>query len=403
MTNKKSDHFETTLAHAGRHPEHYSGSVNTPVHRTSTVVFPTLEAYDEAQSGSPFYETSEGVSSKDFSYGTTGTPTNFGLRKALAALEGSEQALVFPSGLCAITIALLSFLKTGDHLLMVDSAYGPTRRFCNKQLKRLGIETTYYDPQMGGDIAKLIQKNTRIVFTESPGSLTFEVQDIPAISAAVKAVRDDIVVMMDNSWATPIYFRAFEKGVDVTIQAGTKYINGHADVLLGVVAANGAHFDKIFETFHHFGTSVSPDDCYLVARGLRTLPLRLKQHEKTALEVANWLKDHKKVSRILHPAFPECEGHALWKRDFSGSTGLFSIILDKHYDMDALARMIDPMQYFSIGASWGGFESLVLPQDPAASRTATKWEETRSCLRLYTGLEHADDLIRDLDAALGRL
>lgn len=403
MSKNTTTHFETIAVHSGRNPEQFSGAVNTPVHRTSTVVFPTLAEYEEAQHGKAIYETGQGIQSKDFSYGTTGTPTSFGLQKALAALEGAEQALVFPSGLSAITIALLSFLNTGDHLLMVDSVYGPTRRFCNKQLKRLGIEVTFYDPLIGGDIVSLIKNNTKVIFTESPGSLTFEVQDIPAISAAAKSVREDIAIIMDNSWATPVYFRPFEKGVDVSIQAGTKYINGHADVLIGTVTANGDYFKRIFETFHHFGTCVSADDCYLTARGLRTMPVRLKHHEASALKVAHWLKDHKKVSRVLHPALPESAGHDIWKRDFLGSTGLFSFILDKQYTFDEIAKVVDPMELFSIGASWGGFESLVLPQMPATSRTAVKWEENRSCIRIYTGLEHVDDLIEDLDKALARL
>lgn len=403
MNKEKSSRIETKAVHAGRNPELYSGSVNVPAFRTSTVVFPTIADYDAAQYGKSFYESGKGIVSKDFSYGTTGTPTTFSLQQAIAELDGAEQALVFPSGLSAITIALLSFLKSGDHLLMTDSAYGPTRRFCNKQLKRMNIEVTYYDPLIGEGISNLIQENTKVVFTESPGSLTFDVQDIPAISSAAKSINKDIVVIMDNSWATALYYKAFEKGVDVSIQAATKYINGHADVILGTVSANGDYFKKVFDTFHHFGTCVSPDDCYLAARGIRTMPTRVKQHEKSALKVAKWLKEHPKVSKVLHPAFEDCNGHEIWKRDFSGSTGLFTILLDKKYSDDSVANMLDNMSLFSIGASWGGFESLILPCDPSSTRSAVKWKEKSTGIRIYTGLENVNDLINDLEEALNRL
>lgn len=393
--------IETKAVLSGRNSTKHSGSVNPPVHRTSTVLFPTLKDYISAEKGKPFYETSKDIESSDFSYATTGTPTSFALQKTIAELEGGGQTIITPSGLCAISLALISHVSHGDHILVVDTAYGPTRRFCNKELKRYGVETTYYDPAIGKDIEHLIQKNTSIILTESPGSLTFEIQDIPAITKIAK--KHNITVMMDNSWATPLFFNAFDHGIDISIHAGTKYIGGHSDVLLGTITAKGDTFKKIFKTYRNFGATASPDDCYLASRGIRTMHVRLKQHEQSALTVAKWLEKQPQVSRVLHPALPSFPGHNIFKRDFKGSTGLFAFVLNKPYTLEAISQLTDHLEYFGIGCSWGGYESLILPVDPTTTRSATKWTEKNSLIRLFIGLEHPDDLIKDLEKGLKHL
>lgn len=396
-------HKNTKAVHAGRYPMEQRGAVNPPIYQASTIIFPTLKAYNEAEKGKVFYKGGPEVSSYDRSYGITGTYTTNSLEEAIAAIEEADSCLILSSGLNAIVVAILGFVEAGDHILMADSVYGPTRRFCHSQLQRFNVDVTYYDPMIGEGIADLIQENTKIVYTESPGSLTFEIQDIPAISKAAKAVNEDIIVIMDNSWATPLYFRPYDHGVDVSIHAVTKYMGGHSDVLMGAITCRKQYFKTIYKTFHHFGSNVSPQETYLAQRGLRTLPTRLKHHEESALTIATWLQDHPKVQRVLHPAFESCPGHEIWKRDFKGSTGLFSIILDKEYSFDELSAMIDPMELFSIGCSWGGYESLVLALDPTSVRTATQWEKTGSMVRLYVGLEYVGDLKTDLEKALDRL
>ena len=392
---------KTQMVHAGKDPLAHEGAVNPPLYRTSTIIFPTLEAYHRAESGVSHYHFQEDIRT-DYSYGITGTSTNHIFEKAMAQIEGGAYSLAFPSGLSAITTTLLSFLGPGDHALMVDSVYGPTRRFCEKELKRLGISISYYDPLIGKNIAQLIQENTRLIFLESPGSLTFEIQDVPAITTIARQHR--IVTVLDNSWASPLYFQAFAKGVDVVIQAATKYIAGHSDILLGTVTTTTReYFQTIFQSFRHFGIHTAPENCYLALRGLKTMAVRIKQHEQSALTIARWLEKHSKINRVLHPALSSHPQYALWKRDFLGSTGLFSILLDKKYPRSTLAKMIDPMRLFSIGCSWGGFESLILDMDSSIFRTATPWQEPYSCIRLFIGLEDTDDLIADLNAALLRL
>ncbi len=381
---------DTILTTAGRDPEGNFGIVNPPVYHASTVTFPTVEAL-QAATKDPF---------NTVYYGRHGTPTSFALERAVAELEGGHRGIVSASGLAAVTISILAFVEAGDHVLMTDSAYDPTRRFCNRMLARFGVETTFYDPLIGEAIAELIRDNTRVVFTESPGSLTFEVQDIPAIAAAAHA--RGAVVVVDNSWATPLYFNAFEHGADVSVQAATKYLVGHSDAMLGVITTSAETFQKVRVQAALHAAPPGPDDCYLTLRGLRTLSVRLARHQETGLKLAHWLRDRKEVARILHPAIPGSPGHEIWKRDFTGAAGVFSIIL-KDTSKAAVAAMLDGMELFAMGYSWGGFESLILPADPTSIRTASPWQAEGPLIRIHAGLEDADDLINDLEQGLGRL
>jgi cystathionine beta-lyase len=383
---------DTILAVAGRDPEANFGIVNPPVYHASTVTFPTVAALEKG-AGNPF----EGVR-----YGRAGTPTQFALEDAMAQIEGAYRAVATPSGLAAITAALIGFVKTGDHILVTDNAYGPVRRFCNDVLTRFGVETTYYDPMIGAGIARLIRPNTKVVWVESPGSVTFEVQDIPAISA--EAHKAGAVVIMDNTWATPIFFRPYDKGVDVVAHAATKYVVGHSDAMMGLVTCKTRElFETVKGAANGFGYHAAPDDCYLALRGLRTMAVRLRHHEKSALNVAHWLKTRPEVDAVLHPALPDCPGHAIWKRDFAGSSGLFSIVLKSGYSKAAVDAMLDGMSIFAMGYSWGGYESLMIRQKPETMRTAVPWPAEKTCLRLHIGLEDVRDLIDDLEAGLDRL
>ncbi len=380
----------TGVVHLGRHPERFLGAVNTPVFRASTILLPTVADLEAAQRG-----TYPGIS-----YGLHGLPTVGDLQEAVAALEGGHAALAVPSGLTATTLPLMALLSAGDHLLVSDAVYGPTRRFCDNHLRRFGIEVAYYDPLIGADIARLFEPRTRVVFTESPGSLTFEVQDIPAIAAAAHA--HGARVVLDNTWATPLGFRAFDHGVDVSVHAATKYIGGHSDVLLGLVVANAQTFGPLQRAWTDLGVTASPDDAFLALRGLRTLHVRLGRHEQSALEIAAWLAKRPEVNEVLHPALPGARGHALWQRDFRAACGLFGVILEP-VASERVAAMLDHMRYFKMGWSWGGFESLIIPTAPERLRTATRWEAPGPCLRLHVGLEDVRDLIADLEEGLARL
>ena len=388
----------TKLVQAGRKPEwtgmpgQPGGIVSPPVWRASTILYDDV-AHLRKAAGSSTHER--------LFYGRKGTPTAWSLADALTEMEpGAEGTMLFPSGVAAIACALMAVLKPGDRLLMPDSTYDPTRNFCDQMLNSYGIETIYYDPCDAVRVAvRLADEKVHAIFLESPGSLTFEVQDIPAITAIAR--ERGIVTLLDNTWATPLFFPAMAHGVDITILACTKYIVGHSDVMMGSVTANAQWFGKVRQTAYLFGQMTSPDDAWLASRGLRTLGVRLRQHQDGALAVAHWLKDQPGVARVLHPALPDCPGHALWQRDFSGSTGLFSFILDGG-DEATRAALIDGLAHFGIGYSWGGFESLALPVDPARHRTATRWEAEGPMVRLHIGLEDPDDLIADLDAGLGR-
>ncbi len=381
---------DTRIVNLGRDPQKQYDAVNPPVVHASTIIFPNVEEL-EAREAAP---------GKKKTYGLHTTPVSQALEEAIARLEGGFDARLFPSGLAAVAVALMAFLKAGDHLLMVDAVYGPTRRFCDNVLARFGVETTYYDPLIGAGIAELIRPNTKVVYVESPGSVTFEVQDVPAIAEA--AHKRGATVLMDNAWATPLFFKPFEHGVDVSIQPATKYIGGHGDLLLGAVSATEAAWPKLLEATRDFGQGGAPDDCYLALRGLRSLKVRLERHQQTGLALAEWLSRRPEVERVLHPALPSCPGHEIWKRDFTGASGLFSVAL-KPYSKEALAAMLDNMELFAMGYSWGGYESLIMPHDPATTRTATRWEAAGPTLRIHAGLEDPDDLIADLKAGLGRL
>ncbi len=380
----------TRLVQAGRRPEWTGAVVNPPVWRASTILYESVGEM-RARNRDTHHA---------FYYGRRGTPTQWSLADALTEMEpGAEGTLLYPSGVAAVTTALLAVLKPGDELLMVDSAYEPTRAFCNGLLKRYGITTRYYDPLIGADIDALIGDATRAIFMESPGSLTFEVQDVPAICAAAKA--RGIVTLIDNTWATPLLFPAIAAGVDISILACTKYIVGHSDAMLGSVTANAEYWPALRSTTYALGQHVGPDDAWLGARGLRTLGVRMDRHQSSALAVAEWLAGRDEVARVLHPALPNFPGHDLWRRDFTGSSGLFAFVLDGGDDA-ARSALIDGLELFGIGFSWGGFESLVIPADPAAVRTVTRWSAEGPLVRLQIGLEDPDDLIADLSAGLDR-
>jgi cysteine-S-conjugate beta-lyase len=380
---------ETQLIHSGRDPASHHGTVNMPVYRASTICFRTMAAMEHARAN-PLSE---------ISYGIHGTPTVRALEEAVATLEGGYRSLAVGSGLAAVSAAMLAFIGAGDHILVVDSVYGPTRNLCEGVVKRFGVETTYYDPAIGASIADLIRPNTRLIYAESPGSHTFEVQDIPAIAGAAKAA--GIPLLHDNSWGTPHHFASFAHGVDVSIHAGTKYIVGHSDALLGLIVTNERYFQPVRNQVAALGHCGQPDDCYLGLRGLRTIGLRLKQQSENAMEVALWLRGRPEVDEVLYPALPGAPGHDIWKRDFTGAASLFSIVL-KTQAKAAVDAFVDNMSLFAIGASWGGFESLVLPNNPAPLRAVRPWRRG-AVVRLHIGLEHPQDLIADLAGGFDRL
>lgn len=381
---------DTLLARLGRDPAQYEGMVNTPVFRTSTVIFPDLESY----------ETRPGDDYKVMRYGLYGTPTTFAFEEAVARMEGGHEAVAVPSGLAAITASLCAFAKAGSHVLIADTVYAPTRIFCEKQLRKFGVDIEYYDPSIGGDISSLLRDRTCLVFCEAPGSLTFEMQDIPAIARAAHA--RGIPVLADTTWGTPYFFRSFEHGVDVSIHAATKYIGGHSDVMMGVIVTNEKYWLPVRRTVAEYGYSVSPDDCYLALRGLRTIGVRMRQQMESALTVARWLQKRPEVQRVLYPALPEDPGHAIWSRDFEGAASLFGVVLKAASD-EAVSRFVNGLQLFGIGSSWGGYESLVTVARVSPYRSATHWQPEGPTVRLHIGLEDTADLIADLEQAFARM
>lgn len=385
-TSRPRRRTSTEIVHSGRDPFAHHGFVNPPVYRGSTVLFRTVESFEKRD--------------QRYVYGRRGTPTSDALETAIATLEGGARTQMTPSGAAAISAALLSFTKAGDHILVADTVYLPTRKMCDGLLKRFGVETTYYDPAVGGDIARLMRPNTTVVFTESPGSQTFEMQDIPAIAAA--AHEKGAWVMMDNTWASPLYFKPFEHGVDISIQAATKYIVGHADAMLGSITTNERAAKQMKREVGELGLCAGTEEMYLGLRGLRTIEVRLERHWRSGLAIAEWLQARPEVARVMHPALPGNPGYELWKRDFLGASGLFSIEL-KPCSKAAVAAMLEGLELFGMGASWGGFESLVLPFNATPNRTATVWRPAGPTVRIHIGLEDVADLKDDLAAGFERL
>jgi len=388
MTSKREDGTlpsvrpATRLVTGGRDPFAQHGYVNPPVYHASTLLYRSAEDYLAHRSR--------------YQYGRRGTPTSEALSDAIAELEGPSCAGVtlLPSGLAACSIALMATLKAGDHVLVTDNVYQPTRIFCDGNLSRQGVSTTYYDPLIGSGIASLFKPNTRAVYLESPGSLSFEIQDVPTIAAAAHA--HGAVVLMDNTWASPLYFRALEKGVDLVVQSGSKYIGGHSDLMLGTISANRTTWPQLIKTVHAMGLCVGPDDMYLGLRGLRTMGVRLAQHYAAGLAIARWLEARPEVLRVIHPALDSHPGHTIWQRDYTGASGLFSVVF-KPMPQAAVFAFVDALTLFGIGASWGGYESLIIPFDCTAVRTATRWAPGGPTVRLHIGLEAVDDLIADLE------
>ena len=384
--NTKMYKQNTRLVATGRCPSEHDGFVNPPVIHASTVVFESTEQLYSQKA--------------KYYYGRRGTPTTNALTDALTDLEGAHGTVLTPSGLAACSLALLASCAQGDHVLITDSVYDPTRHFAATVLERMGVEVEYYDPLIGANIATMFKGNTAAIFAETPGSQTFEMQDIPAIVAAAR--ERDILVLLDNTWGTPLYFNSMAHGVDMTIQAGTKYIVGHSDVMLGTISASERAWKQLDEIHGAMGYHVGPDDVYLALRGLRTMGVRLRQHEQSALDIARWLEQRPEVDRVLYPPLPSDPGHAIWKRDFTGGCGLLGLVLRDCTKQQAMA-MIDALDLFGLGYSWGGFESLVLHADPRKYRTATKWQEEGQLLRLHIGLEDVSDLKADLEQGFAAL
>lgn len=389
---KKEMKEETLLVHAGRHPDRFAGAVNTPVFRTSTVIARDMDEWDRK------HAEQASVHEPELFYGRHGTPTSKLLQEAMAELEGGFRSLVYPSGVAACVTAIMAFAGAGDHVLVPDSVYGPVRRISGTMFKRFGIQVEFYEPAIGAGIEALIKPETKVVYVEAPGSMTFEMQDIPAIADV--AHRHGAVVIADNTWATPLYFRSFEKGVDVSVHAATKYVTGHSDTMLGIATVNEACYERLKAATLDLGQAASPDDCYLAARGLRTLGVRLARQGESALTVAAWLRERPEVARIMCPALPGDPGHEIWRRDFLGTAALFAFTLRPEWAGKRRA-FIDSLKLFALGGSWGGYESLVMPIDPP--RTVTPFAEKGAGVRLHVGLENVDDLLADLKQAFAAI
>lgn len=387
--SKKPD---TLLTHTGNDPYGNHGVVNPPVYHASTIVHRTVAGMENAQKNR--------LQKGNMSYGRYGTPTTFALEEAVSAMEQGDRTIAYCSGAAACYAAILSFVQSGDHILVVDTVYGPVRAFCGGFLKRFGVTTTFYDPMIGADIAGLLRDNTRLIYLESPGSITFEVQDVPAIVAVAKA--RGIPTVLDNTWSSPVFYQPLKHGVDVSVIAGTKYIVGHSDVMMGFTVCKNDTFPKLRQGATDLGYHAAPDDCYLALRGIRTAGVRMRQQEKQALGLVEWLRQRPEVELVLHPALPGHPGHEFWRRDFSGSSGLFGVVLKRDVPQSALNALIDGMELFGLGASWGGYESLILPTHPERIRTAKPWDSGPT-FRLHAGLEDLGDLIADLERGFERL
>ncbi|OCG09798.1 cystathionine beta-lyase [Gilliamella apicola] len=389
--------LQTELVHAGRKKRYTQGAVNSVIQRASSLVFDSLEAKKEAM---------ENRAKGALFYGRRGTLTHFALQDAMAEIEGGAGCYLYPCGAAAIANTILAFVKKGDHILVSEASYEPTQEFCEHILKDFGVETDYFSPLIGRYITNHIQSNTKVVFLESPSSITMEVHDVPAIVKAIRSVNPEIVIMMDNTWGAGVLFKALEHDVDISIQSGTKYLIGHSDAMLGTAVANQRCWDTLRERSYLMGQMCDADTAYMAARGLRTLAVRLKQHHESSLKVANWLANHPKVATVNHPALASCKGHEFFKRDFSGASGLFSFVLKDHLSDIQLSDFLDNMTHFSMAYSWGGFESLILanqPEDLVKIRPVSGVDFTGTLIRLHIGLEDPDDLIADLAAGLDRI
>ncbi|EOZ9369865.1 cystathionine beta-lyase [Enterobacter hormaechei] len=394
MTKKQ---LETTLVQTGRSKKYTQGSVNSVIQRASSLVFDTVEdkkiATRNRAKGGLFY-------------GRRGTLTHFSLQEAMCELEGGAGCALFPCGAAAVANTILAFVEQGDHVLMTNTAYEPSQDFCTKILSKLGVTTSWFDPLIGAGIAGLIQPNTRVVFLESPGSITMEVHDVPAIVKAVRSIAPEAIIMIDNTWAAGVLFKALEFDIDISIQAATKYLIGHSDGMIGTAVSNARCWDQLRENAYLMGQMVDADTAYMTSRGIRTLGVRLRQHHESSLQIAQWLALHPQVERVNHPALPGSKGHEYWQRDFTGSSGLFSFVLKKRLNDAELASYLDNFTLFSMAYSWGGFESLSLPNQPeqiAALRPGGEVDFEGTLIRLHIGLENVDDLIADLSAGFERI
>ncbi len=390
-------HLDTALVNAGRSKKYTQGSVNSVIQRASSLVFDTVEAKK--------YATRNRANGELF-YGRRGTLTHFSLQEAMCELEGGAGCALFPCGAAAVANTILAFVEQGDHVLMTNTAYEPSQDFCTKILAKLGVTTSWFDPLIGADIARLVRPETRVVFLESPGSITMEVHDVPAIVAAVRQVAPEAIIMIDNTWAAGILFKALDFGIDISIQAGTKYLIGHSDAMVGTAVANARCWPQLRENAYLMGQMLDADTAYMTSRGLRTLGVRLRQHHESSLRIAEWLAQHPQVARVNHPALPGSKGHEFWKRDFTGSSGLFSFVLNKRLNDAELAEYLDNFSLFSMAYSWGGFESLILANQPeqiAHIRPDAEVDFSGTLIRLHIGLENVDDLQADLAAGFARI
>ncbi|ENP0572711.1 cystathionine beta-lyase [Klebsiella pneumoniae] len=390
-------HLDTALVNAGRSKKYTQGSVNSVIQRASSLVFDTVEAKKHA---------TRNRANGELFYGRRGTLTHFSLQEAMCELEGGAGCALFPCGAAAVANTILAFVEQGDHVLMTNTAYEPSQDFCTKILAKLGVTTSWFDPLIGAGIARLVRPETRVVFLESPGSITMEVHDVPAIVAAVRQVAPEAIIMIDNTWAAGILFKALDFGIDISIQAGTKYLIGHSDAMVGTAVANARCWPQLRENAYLMGQMLDADTAYMTSRGLRTLGVRLRQHHESSLRIAEWLAQHPQVARVNHPALPGSKGHEFWKRDFTGSSGLFSFVLSKRLNDAELAEYLDNFSLFSMAYSWGGFESLILANQPeqiAHIRPDAEVDFSGTLIRLHIGLENVDDLQADLAAGFARI
>ncbi|MER4143224.1 cystathionine beta-lyase [Klebsiella pneumoniae] len=390
-------HLDTALVNAGRSKKYTQGSVNSVIQRASSLVFDTVEAKKHA---------TRNRANGELFYGRRGTLTHFSLQEAMCELEGGAGCALFPCGAAAVANTILAFVEQGDHVLMTNTAYEPSQDFCTKILAKLGVTTSWFDPLIGADIARLVRPETRVVFLESPVSITMEVHDVPAIVAAVRQVAPEAIIMIDNTWAAGILFKALDFGIDISIQAGTKYLIGHSDAMVGTAVANARCWPQLRENAYLMGQMLDADTAYMTSRGLRTLGVRLRQHHESSLRIAEWLAQHPQVARVNHPALPGSKGHEFWKRDFTGSSGLFSFVLSKRLNDAELAEYLDNFSLFSMAYSWGGFESLILANQPeqiAHIRPDAEVDFSGTLIRLHIGLENVDDLQADLAAGFARI